>query len=43
MVWRADLLAGASGRVVELGAGTGMNLPFYPAAVESVLATEPPV
>lgn len=40
--WRAELLAGAAGRVVELGAGTGLNLPLYPeSAAESVAATEP--
>jgi SAM-dependent methyltransferase len=37
---RAALLAGAKGRVLEIGAGTGLNLPFYPAAAELVL-TEP--
>jgi len=29
--WRAELLAGLVGDVLELGAGTGANLPFYPA------------
>lgn len=28
--WRRALLAGASGDVVELGAGTGANVPYYP-------------
>lgn len=37
---RRSLLAGASGRVLELGAGTGLNLPRYPAGVE-VVFTEP--
>ena len=37
---RARLLAQARGTVVELGAGTGLNLPHYPADVELVL-TEP--
>lgn len=37
---RAALLAGAEGRVLEIGAGTGLNLPFDPAAAELVL-TEP--
>jgi SAM-dependent methyltransferase len=38
---RRRLLAPAIGRVVELGAGTGLNLPFYPPAVTDVLALEP--
>lgn len=39
--YRRKLLAGLSGRVVELGAGPGNNLPFYPPTVEHVLAVEP--
>lgn len=38
---RRDLLAQARGRVVEIGAGTGANLPHYPAAVEELVLTEP--
>jgi ubiquinone/menaquinone biosynthesis C-methylase UbiE len=38
---RRDLLAGAQGRVVELGAGTGANLDLYPDGVEEVVAVEP--
>ncbi|GAA3206131.1 class I SAM-dependent methyltransferase [Actinocorallia longicatena] len=38
---RAVLLAGLSGRVVEVGAGNGLNFPHYPAAVTEVLAVEP--
>jgi ubiquinone/menaquinone biosynthesis C-methylase UbiE len=38
---RDRLLASATGMVVEVGAGTGLNLPLYPAAVTQVLATEP--
>jgi ubiquinone/menaquinone biosynthesis C-methylase UbiE len=38
---RAELLAGASGRVLELGAGTGLNLPHYSAAVTDLVLTEP--
>jgi ubiquinone/menaquinone biosynthesis C-methylase UbiE len=37
---RRELLAGARGRVLELGAGTGLNLPHYPRDVHLVL-TEP--
>lgn len=28
--WRQELLAGARGRVLEVGVGTGKNLPYYP-------------
>ncbi len=38
---RAGLLAQASGRTLELGAGTGLNLPHYPAAVTELVLTEP--
>lgn len=38
---RAELLAGAGGRVVELGAGTGANLEHYPEALEELVLTEP--
>jgi ubiquinone/menaquinone biosynthesis C-methylase UbiE len=37
---RRRLLAGAEGVVVEIGAGTGLNFPHYPAGLE-VAATEP--
>jgi ubiquinone/menaquinone biosynthesis C-methylase UbiE len=37
---RSALLAGADGRVLEIGAGTGLNLPHYPAAAQLTL-TEP--
>jgi ubiquinone/menaquinone biosynthesis C-methylase UbiE len=38
---RAELLTGASGQVLEIGAGTGSNLPFYGPAVDSLTLTEP--
>lgn len=39
--YRAELLAGLTGRVVEIGAGNGMNFAHYPATVEHVDAIEP--
>jgi SAM-dependent methyltransferase len=38
---RGKLLAGLSGRVIEVGAGHGLNFNFYPEAVDAVLAVEP--
>jgi SAM-dependent methyltransferase len=38
---RRDLLAGARGRVVEIGAGTGVNLDLYGAEVEDLTLVEP--
>jgi ubiquinone/menaquinone biosynthesis C-methylase UbiE len=38
---RQGLLAGATGRVLEIGAGTGANLPFYNSGLESLVVTEP--
>ena len=38
---RGRLLAGLSGRVIEVGCGNGLNFPHYPAAVTGVLAVEP--
>jgi ubiquinone/menaquinone biosynthesis C-methylase UbiE len=38
---RRRLLAQARGRVVEIGAGTGLNLAHYPAGIEQLVLTEP--
>src|SRR5688572_18111867 len=38
---RREMLEGLSGRVFELGAGTGSNFAHYPAAVTEVVAAEP--
>jgi ubiquinone/menaquinone biosynthesis C-methylase UbiE len=38
---RESLLAAASGDVLEIGGGTGANLPFYRPGVESLTITEP--
>ncbi len=35
------MLARAGGRVLEIGAGTGLNFPHYPTGVTELLATEP--
>jgi ubiquinone/menaquinone biosynthesis C-methylase UbiE len=39
--WREALLASATGDVLEVGAGTGINVPHYGAAVARVVLTEP--
>jgi SAM-dependent methyltransferase len=38
---RAALLTEARGRVLEIGAGTGLNLAHYPVTVEELVLTEP--
>jgi ubiquinone/menaquinone biosynthesis C-methylase UbiE len=38
---RRGLLASASGRTVEIGAGTGLNLAHYPSAVTELVLVEP--
>jgi ubiquinone/menaquinone biosynthesis C-methylase UbiE len=38
---RAELLAGLSGEVLEIGAGTGLNLARYPASPARVVLVEP--
>jgi ubiquinone/menaquinone biosynthesis C-methylase UbiE len=39
--WRQGLVADATGRVLEIGAGTGLNLPHYNGSIESLVLTEP--
>src|SRR5436305_1808510 len=38
---RRELIAGASGDVLEIGGGTGANLGYYGTGVESLTVTEP--
>ena len=38
---RTENLAGLTGRVLEVGAGTGSNFAYYPATVAEVVAVEP--
>ena len=39
--WRRENLADLSGRVLEIGAGTGTNFALYPSTVTEVIAIEP--
>lgn len=38
---RGELLRQASGRCLEIGAGTGLNLELWPEAIESLVLSEP--
>jgi len=38
---RREALAHAQGRVLEIGGGTGFNLPHYPSDVDELVVTEP--
>jgi hypothetical protein len=39
--YRSALLAGLTGRVIEVGAGNGLNFAHFPAGVTEVVAVEP--
>ena len=38
---RKDALGPARGRVLEIGCGTGLNVPYYPAAVTQLVGLDP--
>ncbi len=38
---RSELVANARGRTLEIGAGTGANIPFYPGGLEELILAEP--
>ena len=39
--WRSELLQDACGELLEIGAGTGVNLPHYPANLSGMTLSEP--
>ena len=39
--YRRELLAHADGNILEIGFGTGLNLPCYPAHVRKITSVEP--
>jgi ubiquinone/menaquinone biosynthesis C-methylase UbiE len=41
MPLRAQLVANARGRVLEIGIGSGLNLPFYPRDIDLLLGLDP--
>lgn len=40
-IYRAELVEGLTGRVVEIGPGNGLNFRHYPGSVDEVVAVEP--
>jgi ubiquinone/menaquinone biosynthesis C-methylase UbiE len=39
--WRSELLSGTTGDVLEVGAGTGINLQHYSERIENLILSEP--
>jgi ubiquinone/menaquinone biosynthesis C-methylase UbiE len=39
--YRERVISAADGRVLEIGVGSGMNLPFYPPRVREIIGLEP--
>lgn len=39
--YRRRVVSQADGRVLEIGIGSGLNLPFYTSAVSSIIGLEP--
>ncbi|MBE9076624.1 class I SAM-dependent methyltransferase [Romeria aff. gracilis LEGE 07310] len=40
-VYRQELLAGVTGNVLEIGFGTGLNMPYYPHTVSHLTVVDP--